>query len=98
MSEKDRRSDYQNVFFFLPTNGSCEAMPLPLLVKHHFTARLFQHIFLCSLHEAKGAASTFPHSVYLRCHITVVHQGGHAQETRHHNKENLQWRGPRIWY
>lgn len=60
-------------------------MPLSLLVKQHFTARLFQHIFLCSLHEAKGAATTIPHSVYLRCHITVVHQGGHAQETRYHN-------------
>lgn len=60
------------------TNRSCETMPLSLFVKHHFTARLFQYIFLCSLHEAEGAAPPLPHSVYLCCHLTVIDQRGHA--------------------
>lgn len=59
-------------------------MPLSLLVKHHLTARLFQHILLCSLHEAKGAASALPHPVHLCRHLAVVHQRGHAQEAGHH--------------
>lgn len=71
------------------TNGSRETMPLSLFVKHHFTARLFQHIFLCSLHEAKGAAPPLPHSIYPCCHLTVIHQWGHAKEARHHFQEYL---------
>lgn len=71
------------------TDGSCEAMPLPLLVKHHLTARLLQHIFLRSLHEAEGTAPTLSHPVNLCCHVTVIHQGRHAQETRDHDQENL---------
>lgn len=66
------------------TYGSCESMSLSLFVKHHFTARLFQYVFLCSLHEAKGAAPPLPHPVDLCCHPTVIHQWSHAQETRYH--------------
>lgn len=64
-------------------------MSLPLLVKHHLTARLLQHVFLSSLHEAEGAASTLSHPVHLCCHFTVIHQGRHAQESRDHYQENL---------
>lgn len=71
-------------------------MPLSLLVKHHLTARLFQHIFLCSLHEAKGAAPPLPHSVYLCCLLTLFHQRGHAQEARHHFQEQLEHRAGKI--
>lgn len=73
----------------VPTNGPCEAVSFPLLVKHHLTARLLQHVFLGSLHEAEGAASTLPDPVDLCCHFTVVHQGRHAQESGHHYQENL---------
>lgn len=71
------------------TNGSCETVLLSLFVKHHFTARLLQYIFLCSLHEAKGAAPPLPHSVHLGCHLTVIHQWGHAQEARYHFQKHL---------
>lgn len=65
-------------------------MPLSLLVKHHFTARLLEHIFLCSLHEAKGAAPPLPHPIYLCCHLTIIHQRRHAQEAGNHFQEQLQ--------
>lgn len=71
-------------------------MPLSLFVKHHLTARLFQHIFLCSLHEAKGAAPPLPHSIYLCCHLTLFQQRGHAQEARYHFQEQLKHRAEKI--
>lgn len=73
-----------------PTNRSCETVPLSLFVKHHFTARLLHHIFLRSLHQTKGAAPPFPYPIHLCCHLTVIHQWGHAQETRNHLQEQLQ--------
>lgn len=77
------------------TDGFAEAMLLSLFVKHHFTARLFQYIFLCSLHEAEGPPPLL-HPVYLRCHLAVVHQGGHAKEARYHFQEQLQGRGQQL--
>lgn len=71
-------------------------MPLSLFVKHHLTARLFQHIFLCSLHEAKGAAPPLPDSIYLCCHLTLFQQRGHAQEARYHFQEQLKHRAEKI--
>lgn len=78
------------------TNRSRETVPLSLFVKHHFTARLFQYILLCSLHEAEGAATPLPHAVHLCCHLTVIHQWGHTEETRHHFQEHLQGGAPII--
>lgn len=71
------------------TDGSRQAVPLPLFVKHHFAARLFQDIFLCSLHQTEGAAAPLPYAIHLRCGLTLIHQRGHAQEARYHFQEDL---------
>lgn len=72
------------------TNRSCQTMLLSLFVKHHFTARLFQDVFLCSLHQPKGAAAALPYAIHLHCRLTLIHQWRHAQEARYQFQEHLQ--------
>lgn len=83
-TERGRRSQQRRA-----TDGLRQTVPLPLFVKHHFTARLFQDIFLCSLHQTEGAAAPLPYAIHLRCGLTVIHQWGHAQEARYHFQEHL---------
>lgn len=83
-TEQGRRSQQR-----WATDGSRQTVPLPLFVKHHFTARLFQDIFLCSLHQTEGAAAPLPYAIHRRCGLTLIHQWGHAQEARYHFQEHL---------